>query len=81
MALLKLNGKTHFINVASIEVKEVGKGRFEVTYDGDRTFEVSGGCAAGGGPREWFCKHPLFYGEQWLRAPSMIEAIRLGAQY
>lgn len=48
MAILKLNGKEHFINVRSIEIAEVGAGRFEVTYDADRTFFVSGGRKAGG---------------------------------
>ena len=47
MALLKLNGKLHFINVRDIELAEVGAGRFEVTYDNDRTFCVSGGTKAG----------------------------------
>ena len=81
MALLKLNGKQHFINVRSIDITEVGTGRFEVTYDDDRTFLVSGGRKAGGTSRDWFVQHELFYGDKWLPANSMIEAIKLGAQY
>ena len=81
MALFKLNGKQHFINVRSIEIAEVGAGRFEVTYDPDRTFLVSGGRKAGGTSRDWFVQHELFYGDKWLPASSMIEAIKLGAQY
>ena len=81
MTILKLNGKQHFINVNSVEIAEVGSGRFEVTYDNDRTFLVSGGLKAGGSSRDWFVKHELFYGDNWLPANSMIEAIKLGAQY
>lgn len=81
MAILKLNGKEHFVNVRSIEITEVGAGRFEVTYDADRTFFVSGGRKAGGSRNDWFVQHELFYGDQWLPATSMIEAIKLGAQY
>ena len=81
MALFNLNGKQHFINVRSIDIAEVGAGRFEVTYDSDRTFLVSGGTKAGGSSRDWFVQHELFYGDKWLPANSMIEAIKLGAQY
>jgi len=81
MALLKLNGKLHFINVRDIELAEVGAGRFEVTYDNDRTFCVSGGTKAGGSRRDRSVKHELFYGDKWLPANSLIEAIKLGAQY
>lgn len=81
MALLKLNGKLHFIDVDSIEIKEVSAGKYEITYDGDRTFEVIGGRKAGGSKREWYVKHELFYGDRWLQTSSMIAAIKLGAQY
>lgn len=81
MALLKLNGRTYFVDVNSIEVQKVSSGRYEITYDDCRKFEVSGGRAAGGGSRDWFVKHELFYGENWLPAASMIEAIKLGAVY
>lgn len=81
MSILKLNGKTHFLNVNSLEVKEVASGRYEVCYDGDRTFTVLGGRRAGGSSRDWFCHHPLFYGDTWLPCSSMVEAIKLGAQY
>lgn len=82
MAILKLNGKTHFLNVNSIEVKETARGRWQVSYDnGARTFTVLGGRRSGGSARDWFCHHPEFYGDAWLPANSMIEAIKLGAQY
>lgn len=81
MALLKLNGRSHFINVDSIEINEVSAGRYTVTYDGDRSFTVIGGRKAGGYSHEWFCHHPLFYGDRYMPTKSMIEAIRLGAQY
>ena len=81
MALLALNGRTYFINVASIEVKEVSNGFYLVTYDNDRTFQVIGGRKSGGSEREWFVKHELFYGDRHLPASSMIEAIKLGAVY
>lgn len=81
MALIKLNGRQHFVPVNSIEIKKVSSGKFEVTYDDFRTFEVVGGRGAGGSEREWFVKHELFYGDRWLPAKSMIEAIKMGAQY
>lgn len=93
MAILKLNGQTHFINVSSIEVKVVSNGRWLVHYDRNvasdgevinegRSFIVVGGVKSGGARNEWFCYHPEFYGEgNWLPCKSMIEAIKLGAQY
>jgi hypothetical protein len=81
MAILKLNGKTHFINVSDIKITEVGAGRFEITYDNDRTFQVLGGTKSGGSSREWFVQHELLYGDKWLPANSMVQAIKLGAQY
>lgn len=81
MALVKLNRHTYFVNVDTIEIREVSAGRFEVTYDNDRTFTVVGGVAAGGSAREWWVHHPLFYGDDYLPCKSKIEAIRMGAQY
>jgi hypothetical protein len=81
MALLKLNRHLYFLNCDSIEIKKVSNGRWEVTYDGDRTFVVVGGKEAGGSVREWWVHHPLFYGEQYLPTTSKIAAIRLGVQY
>lgn len=81
MAILKLNGKEHFVNVSSLEIKEVKAGTYDVTYDGDRTFQVMGGTKSGGSSKEWFVKHELFYGDRWIHANSMIEAIKIGAQY
>jgi hypothetical protein len=80
MALLKINGRPKFFNCDEIKVEQAGPGKFTVTYDRSE-FTVVGGRAAGGRSTEWFCHHPLFYGEQWLRANSMVEAIRLGVQY
>ena len=76
--LLNLNSKHHFINADSVVT---GSGRFDVTYNNDRTFEVMGGTKSGGSKSEWFVKHDLFYGDRWLNANSMIEAIKLGVQY
>lgn len=79
--ILTLNSKKHFINADSLAIEELGSGRFNVTYNDDRTFEVLGGTKSGGTSREWFVKHELFYGDRWLNANSMIEAIKLGVQY
>jgi hypothetical protein len=92
MAILKLRRHTYFVNVNSIKVTQVSAGRFNVTYDRNvsedgevinegRSFTVIGGRASGGTAREWFVHHPEFYGEEWLPCTSMIQAIRLGAQY
>lgn len=92
MALLKIRRHTYFLPVNTIEVKPVSAGRFEVTYDrvvaddGEvvsegRSFLVVGGLASGGSARDWFVQHELFYGPEWLPCTSMIEAIRMGAQY
>lgn len=79
--ILALNGSKHFINADSLVITETGSGRFDVTYNDDHTFQVMGGTKSGGTSREWFVKHELFYGDRWLNANSMIEAIKLGVQY
>lgn len=92
MALFKLNGMTHFVDVNSISIKKVSNGRFAVTYDrvvaddGEvicegRTFTVVGGRASGGAAHEWFCHHPEMFGDTWLPTKSMAAAIKLGACY
>jgi hypothetical protein len=91
MALTKINGRTHFIAVDSIEITPVSNGRWSVTYDrrvvdGEvisegHTFLVVGGTKSGGAANEWFCHHPKFYGEEWLPTDSMVKAVKLGAQY
>lgn len=92
MAILKLRRHTYFVNVDTIQVEQVSNGRFSVSYDrvvgedGEvvsegHTFTVVGGVASGGSAREWFVHHPLFFGDEWLPCTSMIQAIRLGAQY
>lgn len=82
MALLKINGKSHFINCDEIAVKPVSNGRWEVSYDNGRhSFLVVGGTASGGARHEWFCSHPLFFGDEWLPTRSMVAAIKLGVQY
>ncbi len=81
MALLNLNGRKHFIDVQSIEVKEVSSGRYSVTYDGDRTFEVIGGIKSGGAKNEWFVRNEVLYGDRWLPTKSFIESIKMGAMY
>lgn len=82
MALIKLNRRSYYLPVRSVEVKKVSNGRFEVTYDDNRSFLVIGGVASGGAYNEWFCHHPEFYGDDaYLPTKSMIEAIRLGCQY
>jgi len=80
MALVKINGRTHYFDCRELEITKVSSGRYEVTFDG-RTFSVIGGRESGGAKNEWFCHYPLMYGEQWLPAKSMVEAIRLGVVY
>lgn len=92
MALVKLRRHTYHVPVDNMEVVPVSAGRWQVRYDFDRTedgelvnegrtFLVVGGRASGGGPRDWYVQHELFYGDQWLPCTSMIDAIRKGAQY
>jgi len=82
MALVKINGRTQFFNVSDMEITKLSNGHFEVSYDGgERSFRVMGGRESGGAANEWFCHHPEFYGNTWMNAKSMVEAIRLGAVY
>lgn len=81
MALLKLNGKTYFLECDSLEVEEVSSGRWSITMDGYHKFTVIGGRKSGGASNEWFCHEPRLYGEAYLPTKSMIAAIKLGAQY
>lgn len=89
--ILTLNSKQHFINADSLVIDELGSGRFNVTYNDDRTFEVMGGTKSGGTSREWFVKHELFYGDRyWVSAafvngstPGFVHKdyeLKLGAQ-
>jgi hypothetical protein len=81
MATARINGRLKFFDCDSIAITEVSSGRFEVTYDDERTFTVLGGRKSGGAAHEWFCHHPLFYGDAWLPKNSMVEAIKAGVQY
>lgn len=82
MALLKINARPHFIDCDTIEVKKVSNGRFEVSYEpGNHKFLVIGGRESGGAAHEWFCYHPLFFGEEWVPCRSKVEAIKKGVQY
>jgi len=81
MALLLVNGREYFIDVASIEVYELGGGSCAIQYDGSHQFLIVGGRKSGGASNEYFCHHPELYGNQWLPCKSKIEAIKLGAQY
>jgi hypothetical protein len=80
MALIKINGRSRFFDTDKIEITQVSNGRWKVTYDRS-DFLVIGGVHSGGAANEWFCHHPLFYGDAWLPCRSMVEAIRLGVQY
>lgn len=81
MALLKLRRHTYFIDRTTVEVKPVSAGRFEVVADGEVTFLVVGGRAAGGSAREWFVHRPEMFGDAWVPCTSMIQAIRLGCSF
>lgn len=79
--ILKLNGKSHFLNCDSLTIEKVGNGRFAVTMDSNIKFDVIGGRESGGAANEWFCHCPRLYGESWVATDSMIAAIKAGAQY
>lgn len=90
MALLRINSRLHFFNCDSITVEPVSNGRWKVTYDNSvvydaesegHSFIIVGGKKSGGRSNEWFCYHPLFFGEEWMPCKSMVEAIKLGVQY
>jgi hypothetical protein len=80
MALITLNRRSYFIDCDTIEITPVSNGRWSVTYDRS-TFLVVGGVKSGGAAHEWFCHHPLFYGDAWVPCGSMVQAIKLGVQY
>lgn len=80
MALKKINGRIHFFNCDELEIEPVSAGRHRVAYDG-REFVIVGGRASGGAANEWFVHHPLFFGDTWLPAKSMVAALKLGIQY
>lgn len=80
MALVKINGRTKFFDTDKFSMQKIGSGRWGVTYDRG-TFVVVGGRQSGGAAHEWFCYHPEFYGEQWVPAKSMVDAITKGVVY
>ena len=80
MALVKINGRTKFVKTDKFEMQKVGSGRWEVKYDRG-SFTVIGGLESGGAANEWFCHHPEFYGDNWVPAKSMVQAIELGVAY
>lgn len=80
MALIKINGRTQFFQTDKLEIKEEAAGRFTVSYDKGK-FQVSGGRAAGGSARDWFVRNEIIYGDRWLSAKSMVEALKMGVQY
>lgn len=92
MALVKINGRTQHFDAAHIEIIKTGSGRFTVkawtsftadpkTEEEDYSFEVLGGRASGGASNEWFTHRPEMFGEQWVPAKSMKEAIERGVCY
>lgn len=79
--IITINSRQYFLDADSVEIKEVSAGRFEVTYNEDRTFTVIGGRKSGGAAHEWFVHHPEFFGDAYLPKNSMIAAIRTGIAY
>jgi hypothetical protein len=80
MALVKINGRTKFVNSNHFAMRKISNGRWLVEYDRG-TFTVIGGKASGGASHEWFCHNPEFYGEEWVPTNSMVRAIELGVAY
>lgn len=56
---VKINGRNYFVNSEICEIKEIGSGRFTVTYD-RAEFQVTGGRKSGGYSHEWFVRNELF---------------------
>lgn len=81
MALIKINGRSHFIDRDTVEIAVISNGRWEITLDGDYKFIVVGGRKSGGASNEWFCHCPRLFGEEWVACKSMVEAIKLGASF
>jgi hypothetical protein len=91
MAIAKINGRSKFFNCDSLEIVPASNGRWSVTYNRDvidgevinegHTFTVVGGRKSGGSAHEWFCHHPLFYGDTWVPCKSMVRALELGIAY
>ena len=78
--LATINGRKYFFNCDTLVITKVSNGRWSVTYD-RTTFLVVGGIQSGGGHREWFVQNVEFFGEDYIKASSMVEAVRLGIQY
>lgn len=81
MAIITINTRKYFVDAETVEFKPVSNGRWEVTYNGSRTFTVVGGIKSGGAAHEWFVHHPEFFGDVWVPRNSMIAAIRTGIAY
>lgn len=82
MALARIFGDLQFFDCDELKVSPVSAGRWEIHVKNvggeDRKFIVVGGKKSGGASNEWFCHCPEFYGEEWIPAKSMVQAIRYG---
>jgi len=81
MALVRINDHKYFFDCDALEIKPISSGRWEVKMDAVEPFVVVGGSKSGGARNEWFCCCPRLYGDAWVPAKSMVQAIKLGAQY
>jgi hypothetical protein len=82
MALVTVNTRKYFIDADEVRIEKVSNGRYAVSYEpGGHSFIVVGGVESGGAAHEWYCHHPLFFGDAWLATKSMIAAIRQGVQW
>jgi len=80
MALIKINGRSMFLDCDSITIEKVGNGRWVCDY-GRAKFDIIGRKASGGAANEWFVRNVEFFGNDYLRVKSMRAAVKLGVQF
>lgn len=80
MALLKINGREHYVMADEASLVHEGKGKYRLRYDG-REAQIMGGSASGGGMHDWFFYNELYYGDRWLPANSLVDAVKRAIAY
>lgn len=80
MALLKINGREHYVMADEARLVKDKPGFYTLTYDG-REAKIVGGSESGGSMHEWMLYNEPYYGDRWLPAKSLVEAVRKAIAY
>ena len=75
MALIKINGRTHFVPANKVTLTKDKPGYYTLTYDHHEA-KILGGRHSGGSEREWFFRNEFFFGDRWLPATSLVDAVK-----